>query len=480
VTKVTTWLARGMVASISPTVEWVSRFGRSIVLSRMLAPDEFGTAIAITVALSISGIITDVALDRFVLLDSGNKKAQLAAAHVVSIGRAIVIALALWFAAGPIAQSFGVPQFASSFAWAATIPLLEGFSHFGIRQIQRNYSYLPETLAKLISVTVGVVVIFPAVYVFHDHRAMIASFISEKITFLIASHVIAKDVYSLVSDRSNLRAALNFGLPLTLNGFGLAAFGQLDRFFVGHWFGVEALAAYAVILNVGVIPISLIAQTMGRLGVSFLLSDRKTPTALSESYRLMVLLYFLVAVAYSFWVALSLDILTPLIFGPIFVVNTSVHIIITLIAFFRVQRAGAPSILLAATGMTKELAAFNLIGSLGLVAAMLFVSVRPQIESMLLGLLLGDMLALLLQFFMSTARINERSSRLVFDCMVAAVAAFVIAGSIGVQQHFAWPARGIVVVVGLFCIAAQFSIMLARHPRVRNLLFENIGLVPNR
>ena len=69
-----------------------------------------------------------------------------------------------------------------------------------------------------------------------------------------------------------LRAALIFGIPLALNGVGLAVIRQLDRAFVGFWFGVETLAAYSVLLNMSVIPLSLIISTGHKLGFAYLFS----------------------------------------------------------------------------------------------------------------------------------------------------------------------------------------------------------------
>ena len=471
VSRLTIWMTRGAIASVSPSVELVSRFTRTVILSRVLIPNEFGTAVAISVVISLSGMITDVALDQFVLIDSADKNAQIAAAHILSIARAVLIAIALWICAPSIAATFGVPELSSNFAYVAFVPLLEGFLHFGIKQIQRDYHYLPETISKLVSIFSGLIVIWPALIVLGDHRVVVVSFIAEKATFVIASHVLARESYSLITNKSTLRAALRFGLPLTLNGLGLAVFAQLDRVIVGHWFGVEPLANYAVILNVGIIPMSLLSQIMGRLGVSYLLGSPKKLSAEAEAYHLMVVLYFVVAVAYALWVALTLDVLTVLIFGRSFIVDPYVHVLITVIAFFRLQRNGAPSIFLAAISRTRELAFINLASGFGLAAAVLFVLLSPHLESMLLGILLGDILVLVLFLFISSARIVGRGRGSVFDFWVAVLAISSVAGSFAWEPQFSWKARGIVLVIGLSAISLQTMLSLIRHKYIRNSLF---------
>ena len=154
---------------------------------------------------------------------------------------------------------------------------------------------------------------------------------------------------------------------------------------------------------------SLLSQIMGRLGVSYLLGSPKKLSAEAEAYHLMVVLYFVVAVAYALWVALTLDVLTVLIFGRSFIVDPYVHVLITVIAFFRLQRNGAPSIFLAAISRTRELAFINLASGFGLAAAVLFVLLSPHLESMLLGILLGDILVLVLFLFISWQNCRPRT-----------------------------------------------------------------------
>jgi hypothetical protein len=68
VTPFRVWAERALVGGLAPIVVYGSRFASNIILSRLLAPDEFGTAVAISVVLGLGGLATDVALDRFVII----------------------------------------------------------------------------------------------------------------------------------------------------------------------------------------------------------------------------------------------------------------------------------------------------------------------------------------------------------------------------------------------------------------------------
>jgi hypothetical protein len=193
--RIKVWISRGLIVSVAPTVTFCSRFARNVILSRLLVSDQFGTAVAISVVIGLAGLVTDAGLDRFVMINNSAK--ALSAAHALQIARGGLLALAL----------VGIPQFANSFALAALVPLVGGFAHLGIKRIQANYEYGPESVAQLVANIAAIAAVFLAAAILRDHRAIIASFLTESITYVILSHVLAPVPYHLRSDRAMLRAA---------------------------------------------------------------------------------------------------------------------------------------------------------------------------------------------------------------------------------------------------------------------------------
>ena len=336
------WITRSSIISVAPTIELVSRFLRTVILSRVLIPDEFGVAVAISVVLGTAALATDVALDKFTVVHEGPQ--SLAAAHALSLVRGALLAFVLAAAAPATATLFGVPQFAGSFAVAAFVPLVGSCAHLGIKQIQRNYEYGPETVAFLFANVGALLVLILALSIFRDHRAIVAGFLAESVIYTITSHLFARSPYRLRSDQQMLRAALSFGVPLMLNGIGLAAMAGVDRALVGHWFGVALLASYAVILSLSVTPLSLALRVFGTLTMSYMLSAKKESDLIpAHNYNFIVFFFGILATLYALLVASTIDILTPLIFSHKYIVAPGVHVLITMIVFLRFQCAGAPT-----------------------------------------------------------------------------------------------------------------------------------------
>ena len=101
-------------------------------------------------------------------------------------------------------------------------------------------------------------------------------------------------------------------MPLLINGVGLALYSQLDRLIIGHWFGVSTLATYAVILNMAVVPVTLIHRTVGTMGLTYISSRMKNNAVLPDDYVALVFLWCVLATAYTLFLATTLDALTRL------------------------------------------------------------------------------------------------------------------------------------------------------------------------
>jgi len=455
------WIGRGSTISLAAAIEFVSRFARTAILSRILTPSEFGATVAMTVVIGTAGLISDVAIDKFVMVRSDENRA-LAAVHMLSLIRGALIALALIAGASNISQFFGVPQFSISFALIAIVPFVRSFGHLDIVQVQRTHNYFPSMLAQLLAQVAALVATLPAAYVLRDHRAILVILVIESLVFCIASHLLARKPYGLKSDRAVFFAALSFGIPLLANGVGLALFSQLDRILIGHWFDVSTLATYAVILNMTIVPIALIHRVLGTLGLSYVSSRMKGTSVLGNDYLALVFVWGSVAALYALFVAVTLDWLIPLVFGSHFSVSPFVHVLIILFSFSQVAK-GAPVTLLIATGRTATLSLFTLISGVGLIFAFFLIHWWPRFEVVLVCIVFGDFLSYGLLFFTKTVWLGSRRSAVLIDAAssLGSLAAIVLAFWFSPELTFG--ARGIVLSVGLLAILVQMAFGIPRH-----------------
>jgi O-antigen/teichoic acid export membrane protein len=457
------------VGGLAPVSVYGSRFAANIILSRLLVPDQFGIAVAISAVLGLGSLATDVALDRFVMIDGTAR--SLSTAHLLAAANGLVLA-AILVAAAPLAAGlFGVSNFAESFALAGAISAIGGFANLGLKQIQRNYNYGPDAIAQVSANVAGLVALLIATTILRNHRAIIIGLGVQSVLYVFFSHVLAPTRYEMGCDKRTLLRALSFGLPLTLNGIGLATVSQLDRILVGHWLGVKELGLYAIVFSMSVVPTSLIVSTFSGPSLSFLLSEDKDASARANRYRLLLALYSLVTGLYACWLALSLDVLVPLIFGSSYSLTGRAHVLFVLISSIRLLRSGAPTSLLLATGKTKQLALLNLSAGIGLVVAFGCIKVWPGLEAMLFGIAIGELIAFTLFFTLLDPAIR-RSGHVIADLLASISVPVLISVVLAWNPDRSWPARGSLLLIGFIAFAGQLYIELLRNYRLRAVFAE--------
>jgi O-antigen/teichoic acid export membrane protein len=463
------WAGRLFVGGLAPISVYGSRFASNIILSRLLAPDQFGTAVAISALLGLGSLATDVALDRFVMIDGTQR--GLSTAHLVTAAIGLTLTGILVAAAPFTAQLFGVGNFAGSFALAAAISGIAGFANLGVKQIQRNYNYGPDAIAQVAANLAGLIALLIAAMLLRTHRAIIVGLGVQSVLYVLLSHLLSPTRYKMSCDRQTLLRALAFGLPLTLNGIGLATVSQVDRILVGHWFGVKELGLYAIVFSMSVVPTSLIISTFSGPSLSFLLSDNQDASARAVRYRLLLTLYALISGLYACWLAVSLDVLVPLIFGPAYRLTVPAHVLFVLISCIRLLRSGAPTSLLLADGKTSQLAALNLSAGIGLVVATVCITFWPTLESMLFGIVIGELIAFTL-FFTTLGRPVREAGSIVADLVTCISAPVMISVALAWLPEPTWRSRGALLLIGLSAVAGQLYVELHRNAKFRAVFAE--------
>jgi O-antigen/teichoic acid export membrane protein len=388
-------LGAGSLASLPWVVDFATRFFRTVLLAHFLSPSELGVAVAINVLLAVAWLLSDLGIDQFLLSrPPGDEAESLAAGHSLHLAKGLFISVVIVAAAPAIAPLFGAAGRVAGFRWCAVILLIHAFAHLGVKQAQRDFRYLPEAKTVLLSRIAGFAVVYPAVLIFHDYRAMVASLLVSAIVACVSSHLFARTPYRLtLTNRRMLREAILYGLPLTANGLGIAANSQLDRAVVSYWLGLATLAAFAVILNLAAAPISLALGVLTTIGLPFLTQARNRTEFRGIGYMGVLWIHAVIAAAYSAFVAATLGTLVPWVYGANYHVGQLTQFLIAVLVWVRLNR-GAPTLQMLAASDTARLMAGNLASGSGLVLAALALPFLPRLDTALAGILAGDVLSL--------------------------------------------------------------------------------------
>ena len=430
-------LNTGTLASIPWICDFATRFIRTIILARLLSPAEFGIAIAINVMLAIAYMISDLGIDKFLISRaSGNEDEELATAHALHLIRGVIVAGVVFLGAPACAWAFGAPGSAAGFRWIALILFIHGFAHLRVKQVEREFRYLPTINATVISSVASLVVVYPAVRIFQDHRAMVVSLLVSSVLYNGLSHLLSDKGYRISLREPRLvREALAYGLPLTVNGVGLAASSQLDRTVVGHWLGLAQLALFTVVLNLASAPVSLGISVLSTLGLPFLVQSRERHLQ-AQGYLTVLWTFSVIASSASVFFAGTLSFLVPLVFGGEYTVHSVTQILVSVLVWIRLVR-GAPSLMLLVVSDTARLMYANLISGSGLLLAALLLPFYPNLDIAIGCTALGEAVSLVFLLDAGARHVNSvRSSQLgeVLRSLAPGIAG-IAAAAVGLSGH---------------------------------------------
>ena len=284
------YATRLSAASLSPFGEFLLRFVRTMILSHLLSPGDLGAAVVLTSILTGCEVITDIGLDKFVMVSRDGARAQVvAAARQISIARAVLLAAAIALLAPLLASAFGASEHHRIVAWLGVVPLIRSLKNWRIVQVQQDYRYGAEAVSNIGGHVAAVAAVMPAYALFHDERVMLVSLIVEAAVSVMLSYVLVPRERVAYVDPAIRRAALTFGLPLMANGVGLVVLKQLDQVIVANLFGLPIFALYSLVLNLAITPTSILQRVVWKIALPFLGKSRRDDAALSQASLIVIL-----------------------------------------------------------------------------------------------------------------------------------------------------------------------------------------------
>jgi O-antigen/teichoic acid export membrane protein len=382
------------IVSAALAVEYGAQLARSLVLTRSLSPTEFGIASSMAILASLVDMSTGLGADRYLVQakDGGGREA-LAVAHALTVGKSALSACLLLALAWPTAALLGVPQATGAFLWLASIPMVRGFEHLRVEQVQRENRFWPSACAAIAANVAGLVAVAWAAFALRDHRAVLWGLGAQAAALVVTSRLLARTPYRLSVSSAAVRPALRFGLPLMVNGLALAALGQFDRLAVGGLLGVAELGRYSLATMIFYLPTSLLFRVVTsiaqpRLAAAWHASPLfRFPDLFSRMNAAAAAGAALAAAG----AAMFGDAVLTAVFGPAFGVGDPFFAVFGLAVFMRFAKQSA-NIAGLAIGRTKDLMLSNLPGALGLAATVGAVLVVPSLAVAAAGVLVGEAL----------------------------------------------------------------------------------------
>lgn len=465
------WLTGGQGVTL------VCRFVRNVIFARILSEADFGVAATFALTLTSLELVANLSIDRVIVQSKdGDDPEFQAVAHTVQIARGAFMAVMLAVIAFPIAYIFKVPETRWAFLALAIAPAIRCFQHFDINRFERSMRFGPRVMVEGGSQVLITIASAPLAFWLRDYTAMLWILLADAVIVVAGTHLFAERRYMIGFDRRVLRSIFHFAWPLLLNGLLMFFILQGDRYVVGGFYSVEALAGYALavslVMAVHGIPFRIVNQMM----LPQLSSVQDDQEAFLYSYTRAAALLCAVTALFTVLVVGTTPVLVPLIYGERYEEAFRFAAWLSAAQAVRMIRVG-PALACMARGDTKALLVANVVRAIGFAVVVAVAVMQMEVVWVARFAPVAELPALAVAIWWAATR-QAVPLRAIF--VPAVLTIFSTAGALILIQFMpVWPVVQVFAAVGAYAAVVAIVFFVASSP-AREALLDQWAALRNR
>jgi PST family polysaccharide transporter len=385
----------GVMLLLGSGADVLMPFVRSVALAHLIAPSEFGLAIALAAAIGFADLMADLGLHNSAMRHGGSDTEDaLPTLHTILLIRSTIVGAVLALAGAPLAHLFQAPDAAWSFSVLGLAAFMRGFMHLQISEMMRSYVFGPGALANIAHQLVWTVVTVGAAIVLGDYRSMLFGLLAGSVTWVLASHLLSPSPWRLGWSPAVGREALTYGAPLIPNGLALAAASLGDRFLIGSLLNLAALALYNVGSTAAFMPRGVVTRLLMSVALPTFLTSGDEGSAAGRVFDYWAVALALTASLYSLAFLCVGSILIGLVFGSGYSLNQDLASLFAISVYLKYM-ATLPVPPALAFGQTRFILATSVLAALAIGCGALAMLVERDLVFFMRGIVAGELLALL-------------------------------------------------------------------------------------
>jgi O-antigen/teichoic acid export membrane protein len=235
------WLGGGSFA------EQVSRFARNMLLTRLLAPNAFGTMAIVLSSQSLVSSFTDVGVWPAVIQNPrGGEDEYLNAAWWFGMARAVFIYFVIFAAAPWVSHFYGDPELSPLLRVALLSIVLDGMLSPRAKLAQKQMKFGTWAIISNGGAVLGVALTIALSFVMRDVWALVIGYCSENAFRCVLSYALCPGLPSLSWDKRAFQDLMKFSKGMVGLSFLNLIFSRADIFVLGKLYSPAELGLYTM------------------------------------------------------------------------------------------------------------------------------------------------------------------------------------------------------------------------------------------
>jgi lipopolysaccharide exporter len=241
------------------------QFIRTIVLARLLSPDDIGVFGIALVLLSMLETFSKTGFNHALIYKKGKAEGYLDTAWTVGLIRGVLIAVLLFFLGRPASIFFNSPDSMNIIRVIGIVVLLQSLSNVAVIYFEKDLEFQKYFQYRFTATIADMVVAITSVIILRNVWALALGLIAGNIVQLIMSYTISPYRPKIRFDRKKAKELFRFGKWIFLSSSLVFLITDADDLFVGKILGAAMLGYYQLaykISNISATEVSSVISTL--------------------------------------------------------------------------------------------------------------------------------------------------------------------------------------------------------------------------
>ncbi len=268
-------------------ISQVLRLASNIIMAQILAPEDFGLVVIVTVVITGLYMLSDLGTGPAIVQSArGEDPTFYNTAWTVNVIRGLCIAGIVALLAHPIAIHYGSPMLSGLLLVAALGPFISAFTSTAISVLYRRMDYAKITILELASQIVGIAVMIGTGLITRSVWALVVGAPVSAILLVVASHIVVKGHHNRLSfDRAAFSELWRYSKWIFLSTAVWFLASNGDRIGLSNLIDEATLGVYYFAFMLSEAFAKLVETLAGRVGFPAISEiARREPHRLSEIY----------------------------------------------------------------------------------------------------------------------------------------------------------------------------------------------------
>lgn len=238
---------------------------RTIVLARLLAPNDFGLFGIAILALSSLESFSKTGFDQALIQRKEETISYLDTAWTIQVLRGVILGIILFFAAPLVGTFFGEPRAVLIVRILGLAELIRGLRSVGIVYFRKDLEFHKQFIYKFSGTVADLAVALPAAFVLRSVWALVFGLLARNVVRSVFSYIVHSFRPSFVLDIDKARELIDFGRWIM--GLSIVTFiaTKGDDIFLGRVLGSTALGLYQLAFRISNLTATEIAKVISKV-----------------------------------------------------------------------------------------------------------------------------------------------------------------------------------------------------------------------